>query len=241
MTKWKRGIKVTGVYLIKNKLTGKVYVGSSSSSIKERWRTHARDLRKCKHHSSHLQYAWNKYGEDSFEWKVLEECNPEKCLEREQYYINHYNSSNKEFGYNLLPFAGSSFGSKTSDETKSKISAAKTGHKFSEEHKRKISEALKGRIFSQESRIKLSESAKNRVMSDEARLKIKNSWKQRRLIPVSQETRRKLSEASKGRIRPIGAIILTASKVRGQKRSDEQRKRMSEAQLKWRRERAASK
>ncbi len=62
-----------GVYQIRNLVNNKVYVGSSIN-LKERWRRHKKDLRKEKHHSIILQRAWNKYGEKSFVFEVLKEC-----------------------------------------------------------------------------------------------------------------------------------------------------------------------
>lgn len=60
------------IYAIVNKLNGKRYVGSSIS-IDERWRDHRKHLRENRHHCRHLQNAWNKYGEGSFEFVILAE------------------------------------------------------------------------------------------------------------------------------------------------------------------------
>ena len=57
----------TGIYIIKNILNNKKYVGSSTN-IGKRWRDHKWYLKENKHHNSHLQASYNKYGLDSFEF-----------------------------------------------------------------------------------------------------------------------------------------------------------------------------
>nr|YP_010608748.1 hypothetical protein PNX16_mgp023 [Drechslerella dactyloides]WAN89828.1 hypothetical protein [Drechslerella dactyloides] len=87
-----------------------------------------------------------KYGHSKFSLEILEYCVTEKCLEREQYYINILKPE-----YNILKIAGSSLGFKHSEETIAKISTAKKGVKhpmFGKTHLAKtitkMSEAKKG-------------------------------------------------------------------------------------------------
>lgn len=54
-----------GIYQIKNKINGKVYIGQSIN-IEKRLKRHLNDLRKLKHRNQHLQNAFNKYGEKSW-------------------------------------------------------------------------------------------------------------------------------------------------------------------------------
>lgn len=61
---------IGGVYKIVNKTNGHFYVGSSVNLNKRFWR-HKNELRKDKHHCLFLQRAWNKYGEENFEFVVL--------------------------------------------------------------------------------------------------------------------------------------------------------------------------
>lgn len=74
--------KFSGIYIILNKLNGKKYVGSSKN-IYSRWMKHRALLRINKHYNPHLQNAWNKYGENSFLFSVLERCSAEILLEKE--------------------------------------------------------------------------------------------------------------------------------------------------------------
>lgn len=60
------------IYKIINTVNGKFYVGSTTNTS-ERFRVHRNRLRKGRHHSQHLQAAWNKYGEKIFVFHVIEE------------------------------------------------------------------------------------------------------------------------------------------------------------------------
>jgi group I intron endonuclease len=111
--------KISGIYQIKNLVNGKVYVGSSEN-VGQRWKMHRILLCQQKHHSRHLQGAWNKYGEDNFEFKILEECSVEKLISFEQIWMDSLFSSDNRFGYNVNPMAASCLGMKHSEESKEK-------------------------------------------------------------------------------------------------------------------------
>ena len=81
----------TGVYKITNQANDKMYVGSAID-LMNRWYKHKSQLNKNKHHSIKLQRAWNKYGVDNFKFEIIEECDKEKLIEIEQYYIDLYDS-----------------------------------------------------------------------------------------------------------------------------------------------------
>jgi len=90
-----------GVYKIENLINGKVYIGSTEKSFLKRFTTHYTKL-KGNNHKGHiyLQNAVNKYGIENFEFSVLEELESD-ILEKEGYWINYYDSFNREKGYNL--------------------------------------------------------------------------------------------------------------------------------------------
>lgn len=88
----------SGIYQIENKINSKVYIGSSNN-IKRRWQKHKALLRHNKHPNSHLQAAWNKYGEDNFIFSIIELCNIDSLLDREQYFIN---IRNPEYNQTLI-------------------------------------------------------------------------------------------------------------------------------------------
>lgn len=83
---------VCGIYKIENKENGKVYVGSSKD-INKRWYAHRTALMNKKHHNAKLQHAWNKSGgKIELEYSILEECDILKLFEREQHWMDHYDS-----------------------------------------------------------------------------------------------------------------------------------------------------
>lgn len=58
-----------GLYAIVHVPTNKAYVGSSLN-IKRRLKEHKTQLKHKKHHCTHLQNSWNKYGEEQFQFKI---------------------------------------------------------------------------------------------------------------------------------------------------------------------------
>ena len=87
---------MTGIYCITCLKTGEKYVGQSTS-IKRRWGTHKRELKNNIHYNKHMQRTYNKYGEDSFVYEVLEQCPADKLNEREKFYISLFDSYNNGF------------------------------------------------------------------------------------------------------------------------------------------------
>lgn len=145
--------RVIGIYKIENLANGKVYVGKSTH-IKVRFKSHKYELKNNKHYNSHLQKSWNKYGSKNFTFKILEECDESIIDEREKYYINHFNSCDPYYGYNMQ-FGGNE--GRHTKEAKMKISKALIGRSFSDEHKKNISLAKKGKsVHTEESRKQIS-------------------------------------------------------------------------------------
>ena len=112
----------SAIYCIKNKLNQKLYIGSAVD-VEHRWNHHRFQLKHKVHHSRYLQRAWNKYGEENFEFGIFEEVEDKtKLIEREQYYLDQYQSYKAKLGYNIRDNAASPLGSKCSKKVKKKLS-----------------------------------------------------------------------------------------------------------------------
>ncbi len=94
--------KVAGIYMIQHISSGKKYVGRSKRII-TRFSQHRVSLRRGVHFNKYLQHAWTKYGESDFLFKVIEylESNDTVLEERENYWIDYYESTDLEKGYNF--------------------------------------------------------------------------------------------------------------------------------------------
>lgn len=170
----------SGIYAIIHRDSGNIYVGSASC-IKTRIGYHRSKLRNNKHDNSHLQRAWNRYGESAFAIVVIEECPIESLLLREAYWMEETKCADRSHGYNLDRIACRKM---HSDETRNKISVSNTGKKLTLEAKQKISAANTGRRHPKRT-------AEQIERHRQAGL---------RQHPVTQETRDKMSASRKGRI-----------------------------------------
>ncbi len=87
----------SGIYAITNIQTQEQYIGSSND-ISLRLNQHRVALRRGNHHAKYLQEAWDKFGENAFQFAQLEEVTDHRRLETiEQQYLDArhpaYNSS----------------------------------------------------------------------------------------------------------------------------------------------------
>lgn len=87
------------IYIIRNRINNKVYVGQTKVSIKLRFQNHLSAARHGKDYV--IGKAIRKYGEENFYVELLEECLASELNEREKYWIDFYNSTNNKFGYNM--------------------------------------------------------------------------------------------------------------------------------------------
>jgi group I intron endonuclease len=193
-----------GVYAIVNKVDGKLYVGSSKD-LRRRWRNHLRELQSSKHSNDHLQRAFSKYGEDAFEFRILQDvASEEELIPAEQYWLDFTRCYDRRYGYNIDPAADRSVisfetaakisarirGRVRSEETRAKMRAASVGRTFSEETRAKLSAANSGKTLPAETRTKISEALKGRIFTEDHRAKIGQAWQGR---AHTEETLRKMT------------------------------------------------
>lgn len=96
--------KDKGIYKITQLSTKLVYIGSSTD-VYGRMVIHRNNLQKNKCDSVRLQQAYNKNPDiNDFSFEVIEilpnDCTKEQLLDREDYWINEYNSRDIRFGLN---------------------------------------------------------------------------------------------------------------------------------------------
>jgi group I intron endonuclease len=83
------------IYKSTNTIDGKIYIGLTTNSLKNRIRQH-------RYGKAYFSRAINKYGENQFKWEVIESEIPyDKLRDREKYYIRLFNSNDSKYGYNL--------------------------------------------------------------------------------------------------------------------------------------------
>lgn len=109
------------VYIHKNKLNGKVYIGITSQPVNQRWRNGTNYYGNEYFNNSIKKYGWN-----NFEHEVLYDgLTKEEAEQIEIELIKHYNSTNRDKGYNIEN--GGNTTGKHSEETKRKISESQKG------------------------------------------------------------------------------------------------------------------
>ena len=156
-------INISGIYQIKSNINNKIYIGSAIN-INKRWALHKNDLIKNQHHSIYLQRHFNKYSLDDLEFTVLEICEIEDLILKEQFY---FDTLKPEF--NICKVANSSLGVKRRKETIEKLKKVHTGVKHPDWRNKLKSKSQGGenhwtkkkeKPFSKESKEKMSRSQK---------------------------------------------------------------------------------
>lgn len=122
-----RAQPIVGIYGIQNTATGKIYVGSSYD-VKHRLASHKSILRKGKG-NQHFQNAWDKHGEDSFEFLILEKLRQDITktqLEfQEQWWMDRYQSYKCDKGFNIRKIATNNKGMKITNTSNMKAATIK--------------------------------------------------------------------------------------------------------------------
>lgn len=215
----------SGIYLIRNTLNNKVYVGQSIH-INVRWREHL----KCAKwgHKSHLYDAIRKYGAAAFTHEVLELCPPELFDEREAYWMTHYDCRSPDNGYNLLP-AGQR-GRIMDSGTRERIASKLRGRKRDPEVVQRIAEKSRGRKHSDETKAKISAALKGKKISAEQIAKQVASLKAR-WESMTDEERQSYSAKRQGYVHTDEAKTKMSQAHSGKPKSDATRARMKDARL----------
>ena len=235
------------IYCIYNKITDKGYIGSAVD-LKRRLREHLRKLHLGKH-NGHLQNAWNKYGEQSFEiWLVDFVKRKSNVKKKEQEWIDFmvdvskkYNE-NKFYNISLCSVGGNGkgkehpmWGRRHTALARSKICKATKGKNNPMYGIKLCGEAngMFGKHHTAEARKMMSEAVKgkNHPMYG------KPAWN--RGIPHTAEARRKMSETHNNRSYEEKVLLskklskIHKERFKNSPMSKQTRERMSEARKKW--------
>ena len=91
------------IYKITNNINGKIYIGQTRVTEPQRWQQHVwHAYNDSDNDSLLLCRAIKKYGKENFTRTIVEECDNWFLNEREKYWINYFNSTNHEIGYNVV-------------------------------------------------------------------------------------------------------------------------------------------
>jgi group I intron endonuclease len=128
-------------------INNKVYIGQSVSP-RNRWNRHKSDAKLGKG-KSHLSFAIRKYGIENFLHEILLEVySLEEIDQAEIDHIKKYNSSDKNYGYNIS--LGGNGKRIVSEQTRIKIAQARLGKVATEETKSRMSQSMIGKNRSEE-------------------------------------------------------------------------------------------
>lgn len=165
--------------------------------------------------NTNLSEDYEKYGEEAFEFVVLERCSPEEMFKIKSYWMRKLDCTNRKRGYNISPSAD---GYKKAEETRERMRNFYNSDRGKERKEEFIERTiaynksrtdLKGRPLSEEHKRKFSESSKRFWRSEkgeERKEKLRERFiefnKNRKGKPYSEEENEKIRrfwESEKGK------------------------------------------
>jgi group I intron endonuclease len=115
---------ICSIYIVKNSINKKVYVGQTWRSIVRRFQTHLQNS--TANHCKKLRRAINKYGKQNFRIELLTICHTQEMADYwENFFMYKFDSLKN--GYNILEFSNNRKGTKHSLKTKNKMSRDRKG------------------------------------------------------------------------------------------------------------------
>lgn len=179
--------KIPAIYKLTCLSTNKIYIGKANNLYK-RIACHKNSEKSNK--NLYISNVIKKYGWNNFDLEILYEFNKNvglyEMLSLEVAFIDFFNSTDKEVGYNICKFSNDNTGIKRSEEFKNKLRQLNLGKRHTEETKKKIS---------------LNNPRHNlgKKLSDEVKEKLRNYNLGKK---HSEITKSKISLGNKGKKRP---------------------------------------
>lgn len=180
------------IYLIRNKINGKSYVGQTIRSVKQRWAEHVKSAQRSVSRCG-LQAAIRKYGHDKFDVSILQECSSlDELSDAERSWVAKLDTYKN--GYNLTTGGDQRPGFNRSTKTR-KLISDKIRLKYATDHtyKEHVVAAMYGRKQSPE-------------MIEKRRMRGQKNWNFGRFGsahpcggPKSEEHKKKISEGKKNK------------------------------------------
>ena len=245
-------MKITGIYGIRHKATGRWYVGQAYD-IRKRFKDHramaSTQTRK------HLYLSLRKYGHTAFAWRILERCEKAELNRQEKFWIQKLNSVEPN-GFNLTTggdrlfeftptvlekMRRASLGRVQSQETIRKRVEKNTGRKRTLATRRRMRKAQLGKTHSETTRRKMARITSKRLRHPKMRKwnreRMLKQWRNREYRRQQKKAHRgyKPSEATRRKLGKKAALRWMDPKYRkkvilkntGQKRSKASRRRIS--------------
>lgn len=85
------------VYIHKNKINGKRYIGITSQTVNNRWRNGKGYERQTYFYNAIQKYGWDNF----YHYIIITDITKEKASNLEIKLIKYYNSQNPKYGYNI--------------------------------------------------------------------------------------------------------------------------------------------
>lgn len=217
-----------GVYLITNITSGSRYVGSAVN-LRRRWADHWRRLNRGIHDNTHLQNAFDCYGADAFNLRVLEYVERLEdrtaflnlLKDREQHYIDTVGPE-----YNISQTAAHPGHIPHTPERRARMSLLRKGVPLPLEWRQNLSIAKQGRPLTDAQRAALSEVRRGKPKSAEHKAAIAAAKQGK---PKSPEHRAKLSAATRKHVAEHPEARERHAHLRGKRLSDEHRQKIADA------------
>lgn len=215
------------IYMVRNKINDKKYIGQTINSFKERYRGNLEKYTE----NEHLRNSIKKYGIENFEIIEVFDIAHDKCEldELEKYYINYYKTYEEEYGYNKT-LGGE--GGIPNEQARESMRKAKQRYKEDNESQGTAywqnpefielmssvtsgeKNGMYGKKHTEETKRKISENKKGKLAGENS-----PHWGK----PKSEESRRKMSLSRKGK------YTGKDNPMYGKTHTEEARRKMSEA------------
>lgn len=177
------------IYKIRNVVNEHYYVGSTVDSRKRFW-SHRKALRSNTHNCTHLQRAWNKYGEDCFKFEIVEQLESrEELFPAEQKWLDAHHGA--DYCYNISPYADAPMRN-ASPELRAHLAEKTTAWLEREGHPRQ------GVKHTVESLARISENRKGKMAGEEH---------YRYGQSVTEDVRKKIGDTQRGKPKAPGRKV----------------------------------